>query len=1030
MKKKIYDRSRRRDKMHVMYFSFLRPIAAVVLVFFMWTFGGVFDIAYAAKNDIEKSAERETTKTKKPAEKFNKALEDIEETLKDTALDTNTKKSKLKANKKEIEDLDIEIRKQFKETEDKIQNLPEEIKKRHSDFVKHYEDNLNELRANLDDIDKETDEEQLKAKLEKATKHLEKVKPPKKHRPLDPNKLPHRAAPEVDVPLKEISEVQAKLLDKEFAEIYSGSSSTQHSELGTQNFVQLASSGSLEGMLPQAVYVSVDLPTADDLAETIEVQFTEDIQAKAAELENNPVKIYNWVRNNIEFVPTYGSIQGADYCMQTKLCNAFDTASLLIALLRASGIHARYVQGTVELPIEKVMNWVGGFSDPNSALSFIASGGIPVGGLTSGGKIISAQIDHVWVEAWIDYFPSRGARHKTGQGDLWVRMDTSFKQYNITDGIDIQSALPFDAQTFVEQIIASATINEVEGYITGVDSSFIEQTIDDYKMQVENYMTQNYPDATSEDVLGKKEIIKKEFPFIPGTLPFRLIAKLGIYSDLPDNLRHKLTFNVSSNNPLYDTEPLVAIKALPELAGKKITLSYSPTTQADADTINSFLPEPQPDGTPINPSELPNSLPAYLINLKPELRVDAEIIGTGGSVVMGLTENFIMKFSYPGQSDSIISNLIEAGEYLGIVVDLGQLSDEQLLAVRTKLLSTKIKLQTNDITTLTKNDIVGDLLYLTALTYYEELDLMNEILSKILKVNISRLPSENIFSFELDVATSFYDVPLSVSLSALAMDVDYNIHATKSLNGDLEKSRQFMLTSGKISSILEHSVPEQLFSTPENAVEGISAIKALKIANSQGMPIYTINHTNIGTTLPLLQVDSAVLTDIQNAVNAGKEVTISKTNIDFHGWVGCGYIITDPKTGAGAYMISGGTNGSILILILLFPFMLISLLSASEAAAEPYEETYANISKKDPQCLLGVASKCGKDAVEDAMWSLYLPVNLIIDTLCLVIIRDLRVCAGLAVFIILISLGHMVYKLETCKAAEIEKCPDVEPLPL
>ena len=46
-------------------------------------------------------------------------------------------------------------------------------------------------------------------------------------------------------------------------------------------------------------------------------------------------------------------------CLQTKICNDFDTASLLIALLRTSGISARYVYGTVEIPIDKVMNWVG-----------------------------------------------------------------------------------------------------------------------------------------------------------------------------------------------------------------------------------------------------------------------------------------------------------------------------------------------------------------------------------------------------------------------------------------------------------------------------------------------------------------------------------------------------------------------------------------------------------------------------------------------------------------------------------------------
>lgn len=58
-----------------------------------------------------------------------------------------------------------------------------------------------------------------------------------------------------------------------------------------------------------------------------------------------------------------------------------------------------------------------------------------------------------------------------------------------------------------------------------------------------------------------------------------------------------------------------------------------------------------------------------------------------------------------------------------------------------------------------------------------------------------------------------------------------------------------------------------------------------------------------------LQVEM-VKADIQNGVNAGKEVTVSKTEINFNGWTGCGYIIIDPNTGAGAYMISGGMNGA------------------------------------------------------------------------------------------------------------------------
>ena len=61
-----------------------------------------------------------------------------------------------------------------------------------------------------------------------------------------------------------------------------------------------------------------------------------------------------------------------------------------------------------------------------------------------------------------------------------------------------------------------------------------------------------------------------------------------------------------------------------------------------------------------------------------------------------------------------------------------------------------------------------------------------------------------------------------------------------------------------------------------------------------------------------MQIDQQVKYDIVNAVNAGKEVTVSKTNITYNEWSGCGYIIINPETGAGAYMLSGGLNGGFM----------------------------------------------------------------------------------------------------------------------
>lgn len=53
--------------------------------------------------------------------------------------------------------------------------------------------------------------------------------------------------------------------------------------------------------------------------------------------------------------------------------------------------------------------------------------------------------------------------------------------------------------------------------------------------------------------------------------------------------------------------------------------------------------------------------------------------------------------------------------------------------------------------------------------------------------------------------------------------------------------------------------------------------------------------------------------DIRNAVNAGKRATAHENRINFNGWVGEGYTLIDPQTGAGAYMISGGGNGGVLL---------------------------------------------------------------------------------------------------------------------
>jgi hypothetical protein len=621
------------------------------------------------------------------------------------------------------------------------------------------------------------------------------------------------------------------------------------------------------------------------------------------------VQIYNWVRNNIEFVPTWGSIQGAQMTMETRQGNAMDTASLLISLLRASNIHARYVMGTVQLPIEQIMNWVGNFTDANAALDFMSSGGVPTTALTDAGKVVKARFEHVWVEAWIDYLPSRGAKHKDGEGDTWIPLDASFKQYAYTDGIDIAAAVPFDGQTFVDQLTASATINEAEGSVTGVDSLLVQQTMTDYQSRVEAYIAQQYPDATVGDVLGKKEIVAQDHPYLLGTLPYRTEVRGGAYAMLPSSLRHKLSFTVVRDQS--DTAPLTYTASLPELAGKKITLSYTPATQADEDVISSYLPVPHPDGTPIQPEELPSALPAYLIKVKPELRIDGEIVAAGSPVTLGGVETFTMNFFDPATGSSPVVNTIDAGSYHAIGLDLGRIAELQVTALKSKIGKTKALLESQDFAGLTKDDLVGDLLYTTAVIYHAELGALKHIAARIMKVGALTLPSETIFATKLKI-DSLWGLPRSVSAGGLNMDADRLMSVVKPFDGNVKTAINYMVRTGMASSGLEHSVPEKLFSTQEEQVEGVSAVKALQIANAQGMPIYVINQANAATIMPRLQVDAEAKVSIQDAVNTGKTVTVSQANISFNGWIGCGYIIADPNTGAGAYMITGGLSGAVI----------------------------------------------------------------------------------------------------------------------
>src|SRR5690606_19238610 len=138
------------------------------------------------------------------------------------------------------------------------------------------------------------------------------------------------------------------------------------------------------------------------------------------------------------------------------------------------------------------------------ALHLLGQGGIPSTGLVQGGKITHIKLEHVWVEAYVDYLPSRGMVEKVG--DSWIPMDASFKHYDFTEGMNLKNQVPFDVEALADSIQSQSVVNETEGWVQNVPQADIEAQLENFQNQLKAYIENQNPDATVGEVLGLQKI--------------------------------------------------------------------------------------------------------------------------------------------------------------------------------------------------------------------------------------------------------------------------------------------------------------------------------------------------------------------------------------------------------------------------------------------------------------------------------------------------------------------------------------------
>lgn len=629
------------------------------------------------------------------------------------------------------------------------------------------------------------------------------------------------------------------------------------------------------------------LPIDADLAETKEVFFAPEIVELADRL-GTPLAMYEYVKNNIHFRPYYGSRKGAIGTLEQKSGNAFDQASLLLAMLRYKGIPSRYKRGVVEVSIEKAMGWTGA-ETPEAAVKILGSLGIPTVGITSDGKISAVRLEHIWIEAYLPYELYRGVGEGKGQ-KVWVPLDPSFKQYELMKGLSISSIIGLHEEQYDN--LRGKTIMSLEDHsILRVDVDDMQHDFEDAEKILENYLKQNgYEDATLEEVFGGKRILPEHLGLLPIRLPYKTVSVLDEFQEIPNEFVDTITFSIGGESPFEPdftgSEDFIYKIPASDAYGKKITLSWAPATSEDESIINYY-------------GDIFKT-PAYLVKMKPQLKIDGHIVAEGKSVGLGYQQEFKIQFQSIGILDTPVINTVTVGGFYNVGLNYGNVSEAEIRQIYEKIESLKTTINETNIYT---DEAMGEILNAIAKSYFAQLDLYDMLLSGQYNVETNRLLSAAITGYNIHVKYMFRS-PVEINEGSMYIDVDRDIKGVVSRDGKSSTESEYMFISGVYSSAMEHRIFEQMTGVP-----AVSTIKIFEEANERGVPLYTINQENIHDLLPKLEVGDATRRDIQDAVNANRFVMIPQRNIQYYDWNGIGYLIFEPETGAAAYMISGGIAG-------------------------------------------------------------------------------------------------------------------------
>ena len=659
--------------------------------------------------------------------------------------------------------------------------------------------------------------------------------------------------------------------------------------------------------------------SAADLAETPEAAKSHpDIQALAAQLDHNPLRIFEWVNQNVAFEPYFGSLKGGVSALHGKAGGATDQASLLIALLRASNVPARYVRGTVAMldrttqnsPDGRAPRWIGAKSYSGAA-SILANSNNPYVLVDTRG----IHFAHVWVEACLPYSAYRGAA-LDDSGHRWVPLDPSYKDHRYQSGIVLDTSLNFDYTGWL------ASRLDAQGRYRLPHEAFNEQALANARTKAPNYANN-----ALEDIPYKSEIKRRRFDILPIVPPYEVIqydSWSGVAGEsaetavLPDRHRYRLQVtvrNASGGSSETYAGNILSQKTvnLPELATARLTLAFRGATTADQTAYDAWL-------NGVNPSAVPTC--GASVNMVPVLRINgAEQTKEAGSGTTTLcSANNVLQLrvtlaEHPTKStiNSVNFSTIAAANMQALHAYAWHTSDAYLASRTTALLEAVRGNGNPNASEMARDATEGEFLNLAASRFSRYVaDAAHQVAGQFSESGTLGI-SLGLTSAQVKV-NYLFDLPYGLFRKGFLIDAPGYYSTSTRLTGGTPDYRAFKLLSFSASAY-------EAFIWQEMArMDAVSTTRGLQFAKEQGIEILQINSASqwstsksklTSNTSSVLNYSAAHVAQIEsNYVSQGFKLTIPRSLIrypDASGWRG--YVFYAEKTGVAAFPINSYSGG-------------------------------------------------------------------------------------------------------------------------